>query len=91
MTVNPPNPGSYFTNIGQHIVNLRQALNDLLIDAAYLNSVGGVAFLEAAPFSLSSTDATNFSNVISLVVPSNPTVQAIEGFISNATQYTAGN
>lgn len=90
MATNLPNPGNYISNLGADIVALRNALNNLLKDGAYLNAMGGAPFLEAAPFSLSTADAVAIANVITAVTPTNPTVQAIETFLASAITLTGG-
>lgn len=90
MAVNIPNPGNYEQQLGADIVLLRQAINNLLRDGAYLNAMGGAAFLEAAPFSLSAADATTIVNTIGGVTPANATVQAIEAFLTAAITLTGG-
>ena len=90
MATNTPNPGLYFQQLGQDIVNLRIALNALLRDGAYLNAVGGAAFLQAAPFNLSETDAQAWVNAIGVVTPTNPTIQAIEAYLTSAIPLTGG-
>lgn len=90
MSVNVPNPGTYFIQIGQDIVNLRNAIDALVKDGAYLTAMGGASFLEAAPFSLSTADATAIANVITAVTPTNPTVEAIEAFLASAVTLTGG-
>ena len=82
MAVNLPNPGSYLLQLGQHSKALRDALQDLINDGAYLNNIG-VATLEAPPFSLAAADAQNIINVFGAVTPANPTVEAIEAFIAS--------
>lgn len=83
MAVNAPNPGVYFQTLGAHATAFRDALKNLLNDAAYLNAMGGAAFLEAAPFSLSAADAQQVVNTIGAVVPANATVQAVQAFIAS--------
>lgn len=90
MSVNTPNPGTYFQQLGQDIVSLRNALDALLRDGAYLNTMGGAAFLESPPFSLSTADATAIANTIGAVTPTNSTVQAIEAFLNSAIGLTGG-
>lgn len=83
MAVNTPNPGLYFANLGTHAVALREALQNLLNDAAYLQAMGGAAFLQAAPFSLAPADAAAIVATIGAVTPSNSVVQQIQAFIAN--------
>lgn len=91
MAVNTPNPGVYFTNLGAHVVNFRDALQALLNDAAYLNAMGGATFLEAAPFSLSSADAATVMNTVGQVTPANSTVQAIQSFLASTEPLWGGS
>lgn len=91
MAVNVPNPGNYQQQLGNHIVALREAISDLTQDGVYLNAMGGAAFLEAAPFNMSATDATNIVNIIGAVTPQNATVQAINAFLTGAVTITGGN
>lgn len=90
MPVNVPNPGSYFAQLGQHLVNLREAINDLVQDGTYLNAMGGAAFLEAAPFNLSTADATTVANIIGAVTSTNATVVAIDNYLNSAVTLTGG-
>lgn len=60
MAVNVPEPTSYLTNLGQVITTLRNAFsgNEGIVNAnEYLSAMGGAAFLQAAPFSLTAQDA----------------------------------
>lgn len=91
VSVNLPNPGSYYALLGQHIIALREAIQDLVQDGEYLNAMGGAAFLEAAPFNLAPADATAVANIIGPVVSGNTTVQAIETFLTSAIPLTGGN
>jgi len=91
MSVNTPNPGIYFQQLGQDLVNLRIALDALIRDAAYLNAMGGAAFLEAAPFNLSATDAVAVAGAIGAVTPTNAAVVAIQAFLTSAIPLTGGN
>jgi hypothetical protein len=81
MAVNVPNPGIYQSQLGQHCVNLRDALQQLLNDAAYLNSMGGQSFL-TGPMAMASADATAIVGVIGAVTPSNATVQSLQGWLA---------
>lgn len=90
MSVNVPNPGSYIAQLGQHLVNLREAINDLTQDGVYLNAMGGAAFLEAAPFSLSAADAASVAAIIGGVTPANTTVEAINTYLASAVTLTGG-
>ena len=58
MAVNVPNPGLFFAQIGQAITSLRNDYQTVLNLNAYITAMGGATFLEAAPFSLSSGDAS---------------------------------
>ena len=91
MPVNLPNPGNYYAQLGQHLVDLQKAIDNLVKDATYLNSMGGAAFLEAAPFSLDSNDATFIANSIGAVTANNATVVAINNFLASTVQLTGGN
>ena len=90
MAVNTPNPGSYIGQLGNHLVALREAINDLVQDATYLNAMGGATFLEAAPFSMNATDAQFVATTIGAVTPTNPTVVAINNYLASAVTLTAG-
>lgn len=84
MAVNVPNPGIYQQGLGQHIVQFRDALQRLLNDAAYLNQMGGLAFLQAAQpngMGLSAADAQIIQNAIGVVTPGNATVIAIQNYL----------
>jgi len=75
-----PNPGIYQQQLGQHVVQFRNALQALLNDAAYLNSMGGTTFLTTA-MGLSSADAAVVMATVGAVTPANSTVQAINAFL----------
>jgi hypothetical protein len=91
MTVNAPNPGIYQAQLGAHCVALREALQDLINDAEYLASMGGVTFLEAAPFSLSAADAQTIMSTVGAVLPTNGTVAALQTFITSTQPLWGGN
>lgn len=90
MTVNAPNPGLYTSQLGNHCVALRNALNDLLNDSAYLASMGGTVFLEAAPMNLAPADATVVMNTVGAVIPTNAVVQALQAFIATTEPLWGG-
>lgn len=90
MAVNVPNPGSYLSQLGQHLVNLREALNDLVQDAEYLNAIGGTAFLEGAPFNLTAADAQLIMNTVGQATSANTTVVSINNFLASAVTLTGG-
>lgn len=90
MAVNVPNPGNYTAQLGQHLVALREAINDLVQDGQYLNAMGGAAFLEAAPFNMIQADANNIAAIIGAVTPQNATVQAINNYLASAVTLTGG-
>jgi hypothetical protein len=90
VAVNVPNPGNYVAQLGQHLVNLREAINDLVQDGVYLNAMGGAAFLEAAPMNFATADATNITNIIGAVTPTNATVEAINAYLASAVTLTGG-
>lgn len=90
MTTNVPNPGLYISQLGNDLVALRVALDNLLRDSAYLNAVGGATFLQAAPFNMSATDAAAWVATIGAVTPANTTVQAIQAFLNSAVPLTGG-
>lgn len=90
MSVNIPNPGSYLAQLGNDLVALRVAINNLVRDAEYVNAMGGAAFFEAAPFNLSTADATALANTIGSVTPQNATVQAINSYLQTAIPLTGG-
>lgn len=91
MPVNLPNPGTYYAQLGQHLVDLQSAINNLVQDANYINAMGGAAFFEAAPFSLDTNDATFIANSIGAVTATNSTVEAINSFLASTIQLTGGN
>jgi hypothetical protein len=90
LAVNVPNPGNYVQQLGQHLIALREAINDLTQDGTYLNAMGGASFLEAAPFSFSPADAQNIANIIGVVTPTNTTVVAINNYLASAVTLTGG-
>jgi hypothetical protein len=91
MAVNVPNPGSYMGLLGGHCTAFRDALNNLINDAAYLQSMGGATFLEAAPFNLSPTDAAVVMSTIGVVTPTNTTVVTLQAFIASTEPLWGGN
>lgn len=91
MAVNVPNPGAYLGQLGTHLVALRDAINNLVQDATYVNAMGGAAFFEAAPFNLSATDAQFVASTIGAVTATNPTVVAINNYLASAVTLTAGS
>lgn len=90
MPVNLPNPIAYPAQLGQHLVALREALNDLIQDGTYINAMGGATFLEGPPFNFLPADATAIATVIGAVTPTNPTVVAIQNFLASAVSLTGG-
>lgn len=90
MPVNVPNAGLFQQQLGAHVVALREALQALLNDAAYLNSVGGTTFLTSAPFNLSTTDANLIMNTVGAVTPTNAVVQQIQAFLVNTEPLWGG-
>lgn len=91
MPVNLPNPGSYYAQLGQHLVDLQRAIDNLVADATYINAMGGAAFLEAAPFSLDANDAQLIVGTVGAVTSTNPVVLQIQSFLESAVQLTGGN
>ena len=90
MAVNLPNPGVFEAQLGQHVTAFRDALQAILNDAAYLNSMSGAAFLESAPFSLSAADATTIMNTVGAVTPSASLVQSIQNWITSTEPLWGG-
>jgi hypothetical protein len=90
MAVNTPNPGNYLAKLGQDLVNFRNALQTLMNDANYLNSMGGVAMLEAAPFNMTAADAQYVVNAIGAVTPTNAVVTAINNYLNGTQQLWGG-
>jgi hypothetical protein len=91
MPVNLPNPGLYYGQLGQHLIALQTAIDNLVQDATYLNAMGGTAFLEAAPFSLDANDAQLIVGTVGAVTADNTVVQQIQAFLLSAIQLTGGN
>jgi hypothetical protein len=48
MAVNVPNPGIYLTQLGAELTALRDAFDKLVNSNAYIASMGGSTFLQAA-------------------------------------------
>jgi hypothetical protein len=90
MAVNTPNPGVYLSKLGADVVALRDALQTLINDAAYLNSVGGASFLQAPPFNLSAADAQLVVSTVGAVTPANSVVQSIQAFLVNTEPLWGG-
>lgn len=57
MAVNVPSPSIFLQQITNAVVGLRNDFQLILNLNAYLTAQGGATFLEAAPYSLSSSDA----------------------------------
>jgi hypothetical protein len=89
-SINLPNPGSYQQQLGGHVVAFREALQDLINDAAYLNSQGGTAFLTAPPYSFSASDATLIMSTIGAVNATNTTVEALQAFLAQTEPLWGG-
>lgn len=81
MSVNLPNPALYQAQLGQHCTAFRNALNDLIQDATYLNGNGGISLLES--LGIAPTDAQQIVSVIGSVTNTNPVVQSVETFIQS--------
>ena len=90
MAVNVPNTGNYQQQIGQHITTFRDALQVLLNDAAWLNSMGGAAFLTSAQMGLSQTDADKIVSTVGAVTPQSTVVQQIQAFLANTQPLWGG-
>jgi hypothetical protein len=90
MAVNTPNPGAYQQQLGQHAVALRDALQALLNDAAYINSMGGQTFLTGA-LGLAPADATTIMSTIGAVTPASTVVQQVQAFIVSTQPLWGGN
>lgn len=89
MAVNTPPPSSYQVNLGAHVVAFRDALQVLLNDAAYLNSMGGATFLETT-MGMSAADAQTVVSTIGAVTPGNSTVQSIQAFLASTETLWGG-
>ena len=90
MSVNVPNSGLYMQGLGQHVVQFRDALQALLNDAAYLNSMGGQTFL-TGQMGVSPADAATIVGTIGAVTPSNTVVQQIQAFLASTEPLWGGN
>lgn len=82
---------SFLPNIGNHLVALRIAMDALVRDGTYLQAMGGATFLEGAPFSLLSDDATAIVNTVGSVTADNPVVQQVYLFLSECVTLTGGS
>lgn len=91
MAVNQPNPGLYMQALGNHVTTFRDALQVLINDAKYLNANGGIAALEAAPFNMASTDATEIMATVGTITPTNAVVQQVQSFIDSTEFLWGGN
>jgi hypothetical protein len=76
--------------LGNDLVALRVAIDNLVRDANYVNAMGGAAFFEAAPFNLPTADATALAGAIGAVTSTNPTVTAINTFLNANVALTGG-
>jgi hypothetical protein len=90
MAINVPNSGIYQQQLGAHLVQFRDALQQLLNDAAYLNSMGGAAFLTSAQMGISPADATTIVNTVGAVTPQSTVVQQIQAFIASTEPLWGG-
>jgi hypothetical protein len=90
MPINIPNPGLFEQQLGQHCVDFRKALDNLLHDAAYLSSVGGASFLTGAPFNKGADDAALIMNTVGAVTADNPVVQTLQAFIASTEALWGG-
>lgn len=90
MAINVPNPGVYQQQLGQHIIQFRDALQALLNDAAYLNSVGGATFLTGT-MGLTPADATTVMNTVGAVTPQNSVVQSLQNWLATTQPLWGGN
>jgi len=80
MAVNVPNPGVYLTQLGAELTALRDAFDKLVNSNAYIASMGGSAFLQAAVpggLGMSSGDASAL-------------IATLGNHASLATQYNGG-
>lgn len=92
MAVNVPQSAGYQQQLGFHCTQFRNALQQIMNDAAWLNSMGGATFLEAAApngLGLSTADATAIMTAIGVVTPQNATVQSIQAWLAT-TQFLWG-
>jgi len=89
MAINVPNPGIYQGVLGQHCVDLRNALQELLDDSAYITAMGGASFLTAS-MGLSSADATVIMNTVGAVTPQNSVVQSLQAWIASTAPIWGG-
>jgi hypothetical protein len=80
VSVNLPNAGLYQQQLGTHCTRFRDALNDLLNDAEYINGNGGSALLVA--LGIDATDAEQIISTVGAVTPSNSIVQQLQAFIA---------
>jgi hypothetical protein len=90
MTVNVPAPtAAYISNLGQHAVNFRNALQVLMTDATYLNEQGGSTFLQS--LGLDAQDAQTIAATIGAITPDNEVVQQVQAFITSTVFLWGGN
>lgn len=89
MAINTPNPGLYQQQLGQHVVSFRDALQALLNDAAYINSMGGATFLTTV-IGLSAADAQMVVSTVGAVTPGNAVVQQIQAFLASTEPLWGG-
>jgi hypothetical protein len=90
MPINVPNSGAYQQQLGQHVTQFRDALQQLLNDAAYLQSMGGSAFLQAAPFNMSQVDADKIMATVGAVTPQNSVVSSLQAWIATTQPLWGG-
>jgi hypothetical protein len=91
MTVNAPNPGAYQQGLGAHIVAFRDALQRLINDAAYINSIGGSSgLISIGAGAISQADADLIVNTIGVVTPQNAVVQQIQAFVASTEPLWGG-
>lgn len=90
MAVNVPNSGTYQQQLGAHVTQFRDALQQLLNDAAYLNSMGGSTFLQGAPFNLAPADADKIMQTVGAVTPQNSVVSQLQTWLASTQPLWGG-
>jgi hypothetical protein len=94
MAANVPNPGNYQQQLGQHCVDARKAMQQLLTDCVYVNAMGGAAFLtgdiSAGGMGISAPDAAIIMATIGSLTPDSADVQQIQALIAGTATLWGG-
>lgn len=95
MAANLPNPGLYQQKLGQHCVNARLAMQQLMADCVYINAMGGLAFLtgdyaSGAGLGIDGPSAEVIMATIGALTPASANVQQIQALIEGTATLWGG-